>query len=67
MIADNALEAGALDALYAKYRKVIESSLTLETAVALGGGSGDDGEDQRSLIGQGMGTPNPSGSPLIVG
>ncbi len=33
VIADNALEAGALDALYAKYRKVIESSLTLETAV----------------------------------
>ena len=33
VIADSALEADAVDALYAKYRKVIESSLTLETAV----------------------------------
>ncbi|HEX2369549.1 MAG TPA: pyridoxamine 5'-phosphate oxidase family protein [Acidimicrobiia bacterium] len=33
VIADAALESGTVDALYAKYRKVIESSLTLETAV----------------------------------
>ena len=33
VIADSALEADTVDALYAKYRKVIESSLTLETAV----------------------------------
>ncbi len=33
VIADSALEAGTVDALYAKYRKVIESSLTLEAAV----------------------------------
>jgi nitroimidazol reductase NimA-like FMN-containing flavoprotein (pyridoxamine 5'-phosphate oxidase superfamily) len=33
VIADAALESGTVDALYAKYRKVIESSLTLGTAV----------------------------------
>jgi nitroimidazol reductase NimA-like FMN-containing flavoprotein (pyridoxamine 5'-phosphate oxidase superfamily) len=32
VIADAALEADTVDALYAKYRKVIESSLTVETA-----------------------------------
>ena len=33
VIADAALEAGTVEALHAKYRKVIESSLTLEAAV----------------------------------
>jgi nitroimidazol reductase NimA-like FMN-containing flavoprotein (pyridoxamine 5'-phosphate oxidase superfamily) len=32
VIADTALEAGTVDALHAKYRKVIESSVTVEAA-----------------------------------
>ncbi len=33
VIADGALESGTVDALYAKYRKVIDSSVTLQPSV----------------------------------